>query len=153
MWVSQAVVSKYMIRRPTPPSQNWRTFLDNHLFDLVSADFFTVPSATFRVLFVFVVLAHHRRRVVHFNVTAYPYAEWTAQQIVEAFPWDTIILDEQHLRRILKDYFTYYQFCRAHLSLKKDAPTSRPVEPPFMGKIVAIPKVGGLHHRYTRHAA
>ena len=64
-----------------------------------------------------------------------------------------IILDEQHLRRILRSYFDYYHSCRTHLSLEKDAPDSRPVEPPEMGKVVAIPKVGGLHHHYTRLAA
>ena len=70
-------------------SQAWRTFLDNHVRNLVSVDFFTVTTVTFKVLFVFVVLAHDRRRVIHFNVTGSPAAQWTAQQIVEAFPWDT----------------------------------------------------------------
>src|SRR5205085_32590 len=65
------------------------TFLTNHVGTLVSVDFFTVPTATFRVLFVFVVLAHHRRRVMHFNVTEHPTAVWTGQQIVEAFPEQT----------------------------------------------------------------
>ena len=87
--ISQAAVSKYMIRRRKPPSQTWRNFLDNHVKDLVSVDFFTPPTATFRVLFVFIVLRHDRRRIVHFNVTDHPSAEWTAQQIVDAFPWDT----------------------------------------------------------------
>jgi transposase InsO family protein len=87
--VSQATVSKYMVRHRKPPSQSWRTFLTNHAKDIVSVDFFTVPTATFRVLFVFLVLANERRRVVHFNVTESPTAVWTGQQIVEAFPWDT----------------------------------------------------------------
>ena len=87
--ISQATVSKYLVRRRTPPSQTWRTFLDNHIGSLVSVDFFTVPTVLFRVLFVFVVLAHNRRRVVHVNVTDAPTARWTAQQLVEAFPWDT----------------------------------------------------------------
>jgi len=82
-------VSKYMRRHRKPPSQGWRTFLDNHVGDLISIDFFTVPTVTFRVLFVFVILAHDRRRVIHFNVSESPGAQWTAQQIVEAFPWDT----------------------------------------------------------------
>jgi len=69
-----------------PPSQTWRTFLDNHFRELVSIDFLTVPTATFRVLYVLVVLAHGRRRDVHFNVTEHPTAAWTAQQIIEAFP-------------------------------------------------------------------
>ena len=72
-----------------PPSQTWRAFLNNHVEQLVSIDFFTVPTATFRVLFVLVVLAHHRRRVIHFNVTEHPTAGWTAQQMVEAFPEET----------------------------------------------------------------
>jgi putative transposase len=75
-------------RRPRP-SQTWRTVLANHVRDLVSLDFFTVPTARLRVLFVLVVLAHHRRRVVHFNVTEHPTAHWAAQQIVDAFPDDS----------------------------------------------------------------
>ena len=70
-------------------SPTWRTFLRNHVRDLVSVDFFIVPTITFRVLFVFVVLTQERRRVLHFNVTEHPTAQWTAQQVVEAFPWDT----------------------------------------------------------------
>jgi putative transposase len=69
--------------------RTWRTFLTNHIRDLVSVDFFTVPTARLRVLFVLVVLAHHRRRVRHFNVTEHPTAAWTAQQIVDTFPHDT----------------------------------------------------------------
>jgi len=87
--VSQCSVARLMPRRPKLPSQTWRTFLQNHVADLVSVDFFVVPTATFRVLYVFVVLLHHRRRVVHFNVTDSPTAAWTAQQIVEAFPDDS----------------------------------------------------------------
>ena len=208
--ISQAAVSKYMVRDRKPPSQTWRSFLDNHLADLASIDFFTVPTATFRVLFAFVVLSHERRRIVHFNVTEHPSAEWTAQQMVNAFPWDTaprylirdrdqiyggyfsrrvtglgieqvltaprspwqspyvervigsfrrecldhvIVLNEQHLRRLLREYVDYYHACRTHLSLEKDAPSSRPVEPPVLGKVKAIRKVGGLHHHYRRLAA
>jgi len=86
--VSQAAVSKYMGRRK-PPSQTWRTFLRNHAKDIVSVDFFTVPTATFRVLYVLLVISNARRFVVHFNVTTSPSAEWTGQQIINAFPWDT----------------------------------------------------------------
>ena len=84
--ISQAAVSKYMVRHRRPPSQTWRTFLDNHLGNLVSVDFFVVPTVLFKVLFVFVVLAHERRRIVHINVTDTPTAQWTAQQLVEALP-------------------------------------------------------------------
>ena len=87
--ISQATVSKYLGRPNRPPSQTWRTFLDNHMRSLVSVDFFTVPTVMFKVLFVFVVLAHDRRRVLHINVTDAPTAQWTAQQLVEAFPWET----------------------------------------------------------------
>ena len=208
--VSERTVSRWMPKRPKPPSQTWRAFPENHLKDIVSIDFFTVPSATFQILFVFVVLTHDRRRVLHFNVTAHPTAEWTARQIVEAFPWDTapryllrdrdgvygahfrrrvaglqitevliaprspwqnpyverligsvrrecldhvIVLGEAHLRRVLRAYFAYYQRSRTHLSLGKDAPDARHVQPPAMGKVVELPEVGGLHHRYERRAA
>jgi len=87
--VSERTVSRLMPKRRPLPSQTWRTFLANHVRDLVSLDFFTVPTARLRVLFVLVVLAHHRRRVVHFNVTEHPTAHWTAQQIVDAFPDDS----------------------------------------------------------------
>jgi len=87
--VSQASVAKYMVRHPKPPSQSWRTFLKNHASQPASVDFFTVPTVWFETLFVFVVLRHDRRRIVHFNVTSDPTAEWTAQQIVEAFPFDS----------------------------------------------------------------
>jgi len=208
--MSQAAVSKYMVRHRTPPSQTWRSFLNNHVPDLVSVDFFALPTATFRVLFVFLVLRHDRRRIVHVNVTEYPSGEWTAQHIVEAFPWDSapryllrdrdriygqsfnrrvmalgiqpvqtaprspwqhpfverligslrrecfdhvIVLDERHLKRILREYLDYYHSCRTHLSREKDAPEPRLVESPTMGKVTAVPKVGGLHHYYTRLAA
>ena len=206
--VSQATVSKYMARPRKPPSQTWRTFLDNHVPDLASMDFLIVPTATFRVLYVFIVLRHDRRQIVHFNVTAHPTAQWTAQQIVEAFPFtapgylvrdrdriygDTvrrsikslgieevlsaprspwqnpfvervigsirrdcldhvIVLNERHLRRILREYLGYYHTCRTHLSLGKDSPKPRTIQPPDLGKIVAFPCVGGLHHRYVRLA-
>ncbi len=87
--VAERTVSRLMPTRRPSPSQTWRTFLTTHVRDLVSIDFFTVPTAHLRVLFVLVVLAHHRRRVVHFNVTEHPTAAWTAQQIVDAFPDDT----------------------------------------------------------------
>src|SRR5436305_4864639 len=87
--VAERTVSRLMPKRRPQPSQTWRTFLANHVRDLVALDFFTVPTARLRVLFVLVVLVHHRRRVVHFNVTEHPTAHWTAQQIVDAFPDDS----------------------------------------------------------------
>jgi putative transposase len=208
--VSERTVSRLMPKRRPGPSQTWRTFLGNHVCDLVSIDFFTVPTARFRVLFVFVILAHYRRRVVHFNVTEHPTARWTAQQIGDAFPNDSapsyllrdrdqvygeqfrhrvtgmrieevltalhspwqnpfaerligsirreclnhvLVLSGRHLRRILTQYLAYYHQARTHLALDKDAPGLRPIELPVTGKIVELPEVGGLHHRYVRQAA
>jgi hypothetical protein len=86
--VSQRTVAKYMIQRVRrPPSQNRKTFLRNHLSSMVSVDFLTVPTLTFQVLYVFIVLSHHRRRVLHFNVVDCPSATWAAQQLREAFPF------------------------------------------------------------------
>jgi putative transposase len=85
--IAQATGAKYLGRRGGPPSQSRRTFLTNHVSQLASIDFFTVPTATFRVLFVFVVLSHHRRRIVHLNHGASD--RGTAQQLREAWPWDT----------------------------------------------------------------
>ena len=208
--LAQETVAKYMVRTRKPPSQLWRTFLANHVPDIAACDFFTVPTVTFRVLYVFIVLRHDRRQVVHFNVTSHPYAQWAAQQIVDAFPYEkaprfllrdrdgiygdyfqkrvkdmgieevliaprspwqnpyceriigsirrdcldhVIVLNEAHLHRILTEYFQYYHNCRPHLSLDRNSPTPRCIEPPSEGKVVAIPQVGGLHHRYTRRAA
>ena len=72
-----------------PPSQTWRIFLQNHINSMVSVDFFTLPTVRFQVLYVFIVLAHERRRIVHVGVTLHPTAEWTVQQLREAFPWDS----------------------------------------------------------------
>ncbi len=87
--VTKSTVEKYRVRPRRPPSPAWRAFLKNHLTEFVALDFFTVPTVNFTVLFVLIVLAHERRKVVHFNVTEHPTAQWTAQQLVEAFPWDT----------------------------------------------------------------
>jgi hypothetical protein len=67
-----------------PPSQTWKTFLKNHVGEIVAIDFFTVPTIRLRVLFVFLVLERQRRNVLHFGVTEHPSAEWAAQQLVEA---------------------------------------------------------------------
>jgi len=87
--IGETSVSKYMMRRGRPPSQTWKTFLDNHVKNMVSVDFFTVPTIRFQILYVFLILAHERRRIVHFAVTAHPTAEWTVQQMREAFPWES----------------------------------------------------------------
>jgi putative transposase len=95
--IRESSVSKYMVHCRKPPSQTWRTFLENHVAQLVSIDFFTVPTLRFQVLYVFLVLAHDRRRILHCNVTAHPTAEWTGQQLREAFPF------EQLPRYLLRD--------------------------------------------------
>jgi hypothetical protein len=82
-------VEKYRVRPRKPPSLTWRAFLANHTKELVSLDFFTVSTVRSHVLFVLVILAHDRRRVVHFKITQDPTAGWTAQQLAEAFSWDT----------------------------------------------------------------
>jgi len=208
--LAQSTVARYLPRPRRPPSQTWRTFLTNHLAQTGAIDFFTVPTATFRVLFVLVVLSHERRRVVHFGVTEHPTVEWTLQQMREAFPWEeapryvlrdrdaiygrdfadmtrdmgmeevltaprspwqnpyverligsirrecldhVVVWNQRSLRRILQNYFAYYQRSRTHLALAKDAPESRAVEKPQHGRIAVIPQVGGLHHRYQRQAA
>jgi hypothetical protein len=94
--ISERTVARLMPKRKKPPSQTWRAFLDNQLEDLVLIDFLVVPTARFRVLFVLIVLAHDRRRVVHFNVTEPPTALWTAEQMIQAFPDGT---EPRHLLR------------------------------------------------------
>jgi putative transposase len=87
--VAKSTVEKYRPHDRKPSSPTWKAFLKNHVKDIVACDFFTVPTASFKVLFVFIMLAHERRRIVHFNITEHPTAQWTSQQIVEAFPWET----------------------------------------------------------------
>jgi putative transposase len=208
--IGETSVGKYLVRGRKPPSQTWRTFLENHVKTMVSVDFFTVPTIRFQVLYVFLILAHDRRRIVHFNVTAHPTADWTAQQLREAFPFEqipkyllrdrdsifggefrkdvkamgikevlsaprspwqrafvervigtlrrecldhVIVFNEASLYRHIKSFLSYYHESRTHLSLGKDPPEARPVHPPELGLVVAIPQVGGLHHRYERRAA
>jgi putative transposase len=207
--VAESTVAMYMVRQRKPPSQTWRTFLENHVPDIAAIDFFVVATVRFRLLYCLIVLRHDRRHVVHFNVTLHPTARWTAQQVVEAFPFDeaprfmirdhdgiygvdfrerikhmgidevviayrspwqsphverligsirrecldhVIVFNEAHLIRILTAYFAYYHESRAHLSLERNAPVPRRVEHPSEGKVIAIPHVGGLHHRYARAA-
>jgi putative transposase len=84
--VVKSTVEKYRVRLRRPSSPAWRAFLNNHLAEIVALDFFTVPTVGLKVLFVLIVLAHERRKVVRFNVTEHPTAQGTAQQLVEAFP-------------------------------------------------------------------
>ena len=200
--ISDSTVRRYRPKHRRPRSaQTRRTFLHSHAKALAAIDFFTVPTATFRVLYVFLVLAHERRRVLHFNITQAPSAAWTAQQVVEAFPFTTppryllrdrdaiygadfvrrveglgleqkliaprspwqnpmverligslrrecldhvILLNQDHLRRILTDYLGYYHRHRTHRFLAQDCPETRAVEPPGQGTIIELPLVCGL---------
>ena len=87
--ICESSISKYMARRSGPPTQTWQTFIRNHLTEIAAIDFFTVRTATFRTLYVFLVLSLDRRRVVHFNVTPDPSAAWTSLQLIQAFPFDS----------------------------------------------------------------
>ena len=87
--LAESTVAKYRIRSSTSPSQTWKTFLANHANQIAAIDFFAVPTLTFRNLYCFIILLHDRRQVIHFNVTAHPTAEWTARQLIEAFPEDS----------------------------------------------------------------
>ena len=208
--VAKCTIEKYRPSVRTPPSPTWKAFLSSHVKDIVACDFFTVPTVQCWVLFMFIMLAHERRHIVHFNVTEHPTAQWTAQQVVEAFPWGTapryllrdrdgiygelvqqriktmnieevkiaprspwqnpycepvigsirrdaldqvIVLNEQHLRRVLRSYVDYYHYWRTPLSLEMDAPELRAVHPPELGPVRKRPEVGGLHHHYDRQAA
>ena len=118
--LSEASVSKYMKKCRKPPSQSWRAFLVNHADSIAAVDFFTVPTVTFRVLYVFIVIEHARRRIVHFNLTAHPTEQWAAQQFTEAFPFDSAP------RYLIRDNDVIYggTFQRRGKSLSiKDCPT------------------------------
>ena len=207
--VAELTVAKYMCRTSPRPSLTWRAFLAAHLREMVAVDFFVVSTLAFRLLFVFVVLRHDRRELLHLNVTDHPTAVWTAQQLVEALPDDTapkyllrdrdgiygeaftrrvtrmgihqiltaprapwqnpfvervigsirrecldhfFVLNEAHLRRLLRAYIGYYNTARPHQSLDHNSPRPRDVQRPALGRVVAIPQVGGLHHIYQRAA-
>ncbi len=89
--VAQSTVSKYMARPSKPPSQTWKTFLQNHTEAIAAIDMCVVPTLTFDVLFAFLVLGHGRRQLLWFQVTRHPTAEWLARQITEAFPWTSAL--------------------------------------------------------------
>jgi putative transposase len=207
--VAELTVAKYMQRSSPRPSSTWRTFLEAHLRDIVAVDFFVVPTLTFRLLFGFLILRHHRRELIQINVTDHPTAAWAAQQLVESFPEETapkyllrdrdaiydaafarrvnglgicevliaprapwqnpfaerviesirrecldhvVVINERHLRRLLRSYLAYYNATRPHQSLHNQSPHPRNLQTRAAGPIVAISQVGGLHHRYQRAA-
>ena len=209
--VAELTVAKYMRRTSPRPSPTWRAFLTTHARDIVAVDFFLVPTLTFRLLFVFVVLRHDRRELLHLNVTDHPTAVWTARQIIEAFPdeygsevscsvietaiygeefarrvermgirevliaprapWQNpfaervigsirrecldhfLILNEAHLRRLLRGVHRLLQHRAATpIARQQQSPaTRRRTLATWLG-CIAIPQVGGLHHRYQRAA-
>jgi putative transposase len=147
--ISERSVSGIIGRNnPKPPSQTWKTFIKNHMMDMVAVDFLVVPTIPFRMLFVFVVLSHERRKVVYFNVLANPTAQWTAQQITEAFPWDTVP------RYLLRDrdriFGKEFRHRVRSMGIEKESPTGRQSDKQtsISDRLVELPRVGGLHHRY-----
>jgi putative transposase len=143
--VSERTISRRMPRRRTPPSQTWRTFLENHLGSTVAIDFFAVPTLTYRILFVFVVLAHDRRRILHVNVTPHPTSAWTRQQLREAFP------NDGNARFLLHDRDTTFDaaFSRAvkafGLRAVRTAPRS-PWQNPYVERVIGSIRRECLDH-------
>ena len=208
-------IRKYMVKPKggRNKSQTWLTFLRNHLQVSWAMDFFTVPTVRFQILYLFVILNHSRRQVVHFAVTAHPTTAWAIQQLRAAMPfgrqptylfrdndriygdevgrfllgigiaevktahrspWQNpfveryggtlrrelldhiIVLNEGHLKRLLKEFIEeYYHLARPHQGLNGDTPVLRakPESAANVSRLVSIPVVGGLHHRYMRMAA
>jgi putative transposase len=148
--VAKSTVEKYRPRPKKPPSPTWKTFLKNHVQDLVALDFFVVPTVTFRVLFVLVILAHERRRIVHFNITEHPTAEWTAQQVVEAFPWD------EAPRYLFRDrdriYGIHFRQRVRHMGIKEvlTAPQS-PWQNPYVERLIGSIRRECLDHVIVLH--
>lgn len=87
--ISRSTVAKYMVRRTGPPSLGWRAFLRNHEPEIAALDLFVVPTLGFRLLYGLVILRHDRRRLISFGVTSTPTADWIAQRLTEAFPWES----------------------------------------------------------------
>jgi transposase InsO family protein len=211
--VSESTVLRWMRKAPRnpEPAKRWAAFLSNHREAIAAMDFFTVPTLTFGALYCFFIIAHDRRRVLHFNVTRHPSSVWVSQQLREAFPYDTtqkylvhdrdaifnievretieaiglksmrtafkspwqngvaerfvgscrrdlldhvIVLNEHHFKRLMTDYVRYYHEDRTHLSLSKETPACREAAKDTKpgNKIVFMPRLGGLHHRYDRTA-
>jgi len=207
--ISERTVLYWMHKTPRnpEPAKPWAAFLSSHCEAIAAMDFFTVPTLTFGVLYCFFVIAHDRRRILHFNVTKHPTSEWVSQQLREAFPYDSapcylifdrdvtfsaevvetanalgvkpvrtsikspwqngiaerfvgssrrdlldrvIVFNEHHLKRLMTDYVRYYHDDRTHLGLKKQTPAGRETaeQKNAVCKVVAIPRLGGLHHRY-----
>ncbi len=207
--VSERTVSRCLQDQPRDHASmpSWLAFLRNHREAIAAMDLFTVPTVSFRLLYVFFVISHARRQVLRAEVTEHPTASWIIQQLREAFPngsaprylildrdstfdrqvlvsvknmrikpvptafrspWQNgvaerwvescrrdvmdhvLVLNERHARRLLAEYLRYYHEDRTHYALAKEPPLCRPVveRPSPQSKVVGIPRVGGLHHRY-----
>jgi transposase InsO family protein len=143
--ISERSVSRWMPKGRKPPSQNWKIFLDNHIRELVSIDFFTVPTATFRVLFVLIILAHDRRKIVHSNVTEHPTSASTARQLVQAF------YDRKPARYLIRDrdgiYGSTFQDQVKALDIEElvTAPRS-PWQSPYVERVIGTLRRECLDH-------
>lgn len=210
--ISQSIVSRYLRRsRSKNPDhkkrQSWITFLRNHRHAISAMDLFVVPTVNFTTVYVFFIIEHVKRKIIHFNITRHPTAQWVMQQLRNAFPFDSapqylifdrdkifssqvkqliknmdiepkvisykapwqngvaerwilsarvdlinhiIVLSEEHLRQLLKKYINYYNNDRCHLSLARNTPKGRSVQhkPSASSKIIPIPGLGGLQHKY-----
>src|ERR1035438_6750572 len=208
--LSERTVLRWMRRAPRnpEPAKRWAAFLNNHREAIAAMDFFTVPTLTFGVLHCFFVIAHERRRVLHFNVTRHPSSARVSQQLRETFPYDevptylifdraasfneevvstmksfgiqprrtsfrspwqngvaerwvgncrrdlldhVIVLNERHLKRLMTAYIRYYHEDRTHLALEKRTPAGRvaAADTDVTREVLAMPRLGGLHHRYS----
>jgi transposase InsO family protein len=210
--ISEPTVSRYLrkFRKDDPDgkkAQSWKTFLKNHRDVIAGMDFFTVPTIRFRLLYVFFVIDHGRRKILHFNVTENPYSSWVIQQLRETFgfdyltkymildrdgkfsdsvkshlkhsgiepivtsyrsPWQNgiaerfvksirdellnhvIVFSEAHLKRMMKEYVTFYNKDRCHQACDRDSPEGRAISRKSgkNSKLIALPKLGGLQHVY-----
>jgi len=207
--ISERTVLRWMrkVPRDPEPAKRWAAFLSNHREAIAAIDSFSVPTLAFGVLYCFFVISHHRRCILHCNVTRHPTTAWVAQQLREAFPFDSapryLILDrehtfhgevleavesmgiipvrtavrspwqngvaerfvgncrrdfldqmiafnERHLKRLMNEYIRYYHEDRTHLGLNKQTPADRKIRdnPGTDCKIISMPRLGGLHHRY-----
>ena len=207
--ISERTVLRWMrkVPRNPEPARKWAAFLSNHREAIAAMDFFNVPTVTFGVLYCFFVIAHDRRRILHFNVTRHPTSAWVVQQLREAFPYDAapaylildrgsnfnnevidnmkcfgitpkrtsfrspwqngvaerrvgtcrrdlldhvLVVNERHLKRLMNEFILYYHEDRSHLGLGKQTPALREGAKgtTMDAKVVSMPRLGGLHHRY-----
>jgi putative transposase len=207
--ISERTVLRWMRKAPRrpEPAKRWAAFLSNHREVIAAMDFFTVPTFAFGVLYCFFVIAHDRRRILHFNATKHPTSAWVSQQLRDAFPFDraprylihdrdatfgpavvetakmlgvksirtsfkspwqngvaerfvgscrrdlldhVIVLNGRHLKRLMSDYVRYYHEDRTHLGMAKQTPAGRETarNTRINAKVISMPRLGGLHHRY-----